>query len=173
MTTATAPKKKSDKSKAEQDKQKDANLKEAGRLVPKIKAAYDAVQKTLESGLTKAIEAGEHLAAAKELVGHGGWAKWVERNCGFSYRTARSYIRVYENRDKLPRRDAISYRRAIWMLRRDHAKKSAAGKHRHVLKLIDLASLKSLINRHKIDAGVDVLRPLLEELGIKVKEQEA
>jgi hypothetical protein len=176
MATATAPKNRGKrKTKTERDQERKARiaarLDEANQLVPSIKAAHQAVLEALESGLEHAIQAGEHLAAAKKLVGHGGWAEWVEENCEFSYRTARSYLRVYTRRDQLPKREEISYRRALLMLRRDPAKKP--GKKKKVVRIIGLTDLKKLLQRHKIDTEVDELLPVLKELGIRVMTPEA
>jgi hypothetical protein len=45
----------------------------------------------------QALIAGQALLEAKAIVGHGGWAKWVDRNCVFSERTARVYMQVARN----------------------------------------------------------------------------
>jgi hypothetical protein len=172
MATATAPKNRGKgKTKTERDQERQARiaarLDEAKQLVPSIKTAHQAVLEALESGLEHAIQAGGHLAAAKKLVGHGGWAEWVEEHCAFSYRTARSYLRVYTRRDQLPKREEISYRRALLMLRRDPAKKPGT-KKKKVVRIIGLTDLKKLLQRHKIDTEVDELLPVLKELGIRV-----
>jgi hypothetical protein len=44
------------------------------------------------------MAAGDLLAKAKPQVGHGQWEGWVERNCKFSVRTARLYMRLADNR---------------------------------------------------------------------------
>ncbi|HVS36816.1 MAG TPA: DUF3102 domain-containing protein [Gemmataceae bacterium] len=173
MTTATAPKKKGEeKSKAKHEEEREAQLDKAARLVPGIKAAHKALVDALESSLEKAIEAGKHLAAAKNLVGHGGWHDWLKNNCGFSLRTASNYLRVYKRRDELPKRDDDSYRRAIQRLRRDPATQpNKCGTRPR--SSIERARLERPITRYKINAKVDALRPLLEALGIKVKEPKA
>jgi len=56
-----------------------------------------AVKTTLES----AIEAGEILTGIKDTLKHGTFTKWIEENCQFTDRTARSYMRVYQNRERL------------------------------------------------------------------------
>lgn len=177
MATATAPKnKRTGKSKTEREQERQgqiaARLEEAGGLVPSINREHKAVVDALEKGLDHALKAGEYLSQAKRLVGHGGWAEWVEKHCEFSYRTARSYIRVYNKRDELPKREEISYRRALVMLRANPAKRPGA-KKRKVVRTIGLADLKKLLSRHKIDTGVDALLPLLENLGIKVTSPKA
>jgi hypothetical protein len=94
-------------------------------------------------------------------------AGWVEKNCEFSYRTARSYLRVYKHRERLPKREDISYRRALLMLRRDPTKKPGT-KKKKVVRTIGVAELKRLLTKHSIAAGVEDLLPVLKELGIRV-----
>jgi hypothetical protein len=49
----------------------------------------------------KAIRIGELLTAQRENVAHGGWLPWLKSNVQFTDRTARNYMRVFENRDRL------------------------------------------------------------------------
>ena len=49
------------------------------------------------SVISQALIAGQALLEAKEIVGHGGWAKWIEQHCVFSERTARVYMQVARN----------------------------------------------------------------------------
>lgn len=42
------------------------------------------------------IEIGKRLIAAKELVGHGEWAKWLEENFNLTQQTARNFMRCAE-----------------------------------------------------------------------------
>jgi len=60
--------------------------------------AVQAVRQTL----THAIRAGELLLAAKAQIEHGGFLPWLQANCQFSDRTARAYMRLAENQDRLP-----------------------------------------------------------------------
>jgi hypothetical protein len=46
------------------------------------------------------IETGKHLIAAKKIVGHGGWLAWLDREFGWSDRTAQRYIEFAEAVDK-------------------------------------------------------------------------
>ena len=175
MATALAPKKKgARKKKAKREQEHRHTLlpdwTKPGNWSRESKLHIKAVVEALESGLDHAMKAGEYLAVAKKLVGHGCWADWIEENCEFSYRTARNYIRVYTHREQLPQREDTSYRRAIKMLRTDPTKKTGKKKQsKHVIRIIDLGDLKKLVSRYKIDTEVAVLLPLLEDLGIRVK----
>jgi hypothetical protein len=42
------------------------------------------------------VEIGFRLTEAKELVGHGNWLLWLERNFRWTERTAQRYMSVYE-----------------------------------------------------------------------------
>lgn len=41
-------------------------------------------------------EIGKRLAQAKEQVSHGDWNSWIDKNLGYTYRTAHRLIKVYE-----------------------------------------------------------------------------
>jgi hypothetical protein len=41
------------------------------------------------------IEVGKRLAEAKELLGHGNWLPWLQREFQWSASTAENYIRLY------------------------------------------------------------------------------
>jgi N6-adenosine-specific RNA methylase IME4 len=41
-------------------------------------------------------EIGKHLTEAKRICGHGNWASWLETNFGWTDRTARNLMQVYE-----------------------------------------------------------------------------
>ena len=55
-------------------------------------------KRNLREGLSKALDLGDKLGQAKAIAGHGSYAKWVETNCEFSYRSARIYKRLADHR---------------------------------------------------------------------------
>lgn len=67
---------------------------EINRLHAKIFAA-------LRTSIQDAIRIGELLSEERRRAGHGNWLPWIKANLEFSECTARNYIRVYENRDRL------------------------------------------------------------------------
>jgi hypothetical protein len=83
--------------------------------------------------IQKAIRIGELLLQEKQRVGHGKWLPWIKANVGFSERTVRNYIRVYDNRDRL---------------------KSA--------NVADLSDAYALLARHKPDELPDAPKSFLE-----------
>ena len=67
--------------------------REERRLEVLARTANEAHRTTIRNALV----AGQALLEAKEIVGHGGWRKWVADNCCFSYRTARVYMQLARN----------------------------------------------------------------------------
>jgi hypothetical protein len=76
------------------DEQHNAKLKE---LADEINREVDWMAGALEH----AMRAGDLLARAKELAGHGGWEIWLKANCRISGRTARRYMQLAKNRPYL------------------------------------------------------------------------
>ncbi len=52
--------------------------------------------------LLEARRAGEHLLKAKEQVRHGEFKPWIERNCAFSYSTAKAYMQTAKKAARCP-----------------------------------------------------------------------
>src|SRR5262249_55563185 len=53
------------------------------------------------TSFTRAIEIGDLLKQAKDRVGHGNFEAWVNDHCSFSYRSARRYMKLSDDRPKL------------------------------------------------------------------------
>lgn len=51
--------------------------------------------------LGKGIRMGQLLSEIKESMGHGEFSGWIQQNLPFNQRTARRYMSLYHNRDKL------------------------------------------------------------------------
>jgi hypothetical protein len=51
--------------------------------------------------LQSAIRIGELLTQTRAALPHGHWLAWLEANIGFAERTARNYIRVYREQDRI------------------------------------------------------------------------
>jgi hypothetical protein len=58
-------------------------------------------ERALGSALEHAIEAGEHLRAAKAEIPHGSWLAWLSENFGGSQPTASRYMKLAEHKDQL------------------------------------------------------------------------
>lgn len=61
-------------------------------LADRIAEAHDAAERAEAGAAHYAIQAGRLLMEAKELVPHGGWQDWLERNFSGSRRTAQVYM---------------------------------------------------------------------------------
>ena len=55
----------------------------------------------LQQSLDKAIRIGELLAEQKQSLKHGEFTSWIAAHLPFTDRTARNYMRLHENREKL------------------------------------------------------------------------
>jgi hypothetical protein len=82
-------------------KQSSDALAKADKLADEINACHSSVVDSTNQALGSAITAGQKLKEAKELVGFGGWMKWVEVHFTFPDRTARLYMQLAENSDKI------------------------------------------------------------------------
>lgn len=69
--------------------------------VEEITTLHGEIVSAAISSLSKASRIGELLTQERERLKHGEWLPWIKANLPFTDRTARNYIRVYENRDRL------------------------------------------------------------------------
>src|SRR5262249_36631285 len=53
------------------------------------------------SSVGHAIDVGELLKEAKDRVGHGNFEAWLKEHCNLSFRTARRYMKLAENRTEI------------------------------------------------------------------------
>ena len=67
-----------------------------------------------QDAVTHAINAGEKLIEAKGLVGHGEWLPWLKTSFTGSERTARNYMRLASNRQRVA--DLPTVREALSLL---------------------------------------------------------
>jgi hypothetical protein len=71
-------------------------------LAARINEAYEALASAQKGTLEYAIKTGELLQEAKKKVKHGGWSKWLERNCpNIPARTATDYMKLAEHQSCL------------------------------------------------------------------------
>jgi hypothetical protein len=69
-----------------------------------IKSINDKMRSMLHSyrsSVGHAIEVGELLKEAKARVGHGNFEPWLKEHCNLSFRTARRYMKLAENRAQI------------------------------------------------------------------------
>lgn len=70
-------------------------------LIAEINKLHGDILKSFGTALEKAIRIGELLTKQKEDLKHGEFTAWVNNNLPFTDRTARNYMRVYGERDRL------------------------------------------------------------------------
>jgi Protein of unknown function (DUF3102) len=74
-------------------------------LAGEINAAHAAVKLHTTATIEEAMNAGDRLREAKELVGHGGWLPWLREHCPHvSERTAHNYMRQAKCRSQIESR---------------------------------------------------------------------
>lgn len=69
--------------------------------VDEITALHLEIMGYLKQSLEKAIRIGELLTEQKKSLGHGEFTPWIKANLPFTARTARNYMRVFKERDRL------------------------------------------------------------------------
>ena len=69
--------------------------------VIEIRELHLQIHEAARSSLGSAIRIGELLTEQKAKLKHGEWQAWVESHLLFSVRTARNYLRIFDNREKL------------------------------------------------------------------------
>ena len=69
--------------------------------IQEINELHNEIEGYLKKSLEKAIRLGELLIEQKANVKHGEWLTWIDANLSFTDRTARNYMRLYRERDRL------------------------------------------------------------------------
>lgn len=70
--------------------------------IEKIQGLHESIGANLSNALQNAVLIGEILNKKKKDLPHGQFIPWIESNLPFSRMTANKYMRLFENRDKLP-----------------------------------------------------------------------
>lgn len=73
----------------------------ANTNIERINTLHKEIESAFQKSLNNAIEIGQILTSVKKELPHGEFGNWIDANCFFSARTARRYITLYTNRDKL------------------------------------------------------------------------
>ena len=66
--------------------------------VAEINKLHQELQELAVGALDRAIRLGDLLSSTKSRLPHGQWLPWLTNNVAFSDRTARNYMRIFENR---------------------------------------------------------------------------
>lgn len=73
----------------------------------------ESMKSVIEKQKINFMEIGRLLQDQKAELGHGNFAKWINENCNFSYRTARAYIQAYRQNGNAANLEDMSLRKAI------------------------------------------------------------
>jgi hypothetical protein len=79
-------------------------VREDDELPVAICREHEAASAAARSALGHALECGRLLAQARQGIAHGGWESFVRDRCGIAPRTARLYLRLDANRERLANR---------------------------------------------------------------------
>lgn len=126
---------------------------ELGR-VAKIISLHAEIAGHFRQSLEKAIRIGELLSEQKAVLKHGEFTAWITRNLPFTDRTARSYMRVYENRDRLKTESVSDLTTAYRLLAAPQAKQGMG-----LLEILEV-----------VDAANEAARARLEQLREELEE---
>lgn len=78
-------------------------------LAIEANTAHEGAEAMAQTALEYAHTAGEKLAEAKGLVGHGKWLAWLEANFRGSRRTASRYLQLADNWEQLTNGTRVSH----------------------------------------------------------------
>ena len=78
---------------------KSGELIKRNEVVEEIRTLHEDFLKSMKQNLERAMRIGELLTTQKDLLEHGEFTPWLKTNVPFSDRTARSYMKVFRNRD--------------------------------------------------------------------------
>ncbi len=79
----------------------EVNPPPANSALEEITRLHQEILSAARTSLEKAIRVGELLSTIKGNLKHGEWLPWLAANVPFTDRTARNYLRVFQNRDRL------------------------------------------------------------------------
>ncbi|MCX5804312.1 MAG: DUF3102 domain-containing protein [Proteobacteria bacterium] len=70
-------------------------------VIVEIVELHQKIMLSIKSTLGDAIRIGELLKEQKDRLPHGAFTLWIKANLLFTDRTARNYMKVFENREQL------------------------------------------------------------------------
>jgi len=73
------------------------------KIVHDVSVLHAEIGTAINTAMQKAIVVGELLSEAKKEVGYGKWQNWVEVNLPITPRQSGKYIRLYNEREDIPK----------------------------------------------------------------------
>ncbi len=70
-------------------------------IAQKINTLHEGIMSLLHQGVEKAVEIGELLTTKKAELKYGEFGTWIKDNLVFTDRTARRYMLLFDNKDKI------------------------------------------------------------------------
>ena len=131
-----------------------------GDRAAEIISLHNEIKGHLQSSLEKALRLGGLLVEQKQSLEHGQFTPWIESSLPFSARTARVYMKVYNQRDKLKTEGAAVLSDALKSLRRPPA--LPQGKLEGEGERTSIAFSVTAEQRSSIELGLDEVKELLE-----------
>lgn len=95
-------------------------------LAGRANILHAQITSALRTSLDAAIEIGGLLLDAKAQTGHGAFGRWLADNVKFSDRTARRYMTVFDNRERLLKSDSVSDLSSAYHILAAHAEPDPA-----------------------------------------------
>ena len=112
-------------------------------LVGEIASAHSACRKASRAAVRHAVEAGQRLIEAKELVPHGAWLPWLAEHLpDISARTAQRYMRAAEAAGK---NDTVSLFTLRALLTRPRKPSRDVGPHAHAARKMNRRMAESIV----------------------------
>jgi len=120
------------------------------RLVAEINKLHGKILNSLKMSLGKGIRIGELLAEQKENLKHGEFTAWVNCNLPFTDRTARNYMRLFQERDRL-KTENVSVLKDAYELLIEHKEEGCFGKMERAVSLLQEAKGYELTDEEFIE----------------------
>lgn len=71
------------------------------QVVAEINSLHEEIKSLMSQTFEKGLRLGDLLYRVKSALPHGGFQEWIDQNCPFTYRTARRYMVIWENKEEL------------------------------------------------------------------------
>jgi type I restriction enzyme M protein len=91
--------------------------KNSKELIQQVKSLHKQILSNSKQSLTRAIRLGGILHKHKQKVGHGNFERWTTEYLPFTPRTARNYIVLNKNKDKIIEQNITSLNEAYELFR--------------------------------------------------------
>lgn len=137
----------------------------------RVNALHGEIDGALRLSLQKAIEIGGLLTEAKRQTGHGAFGEWLSDNVAFTSRTARRYMALHENQERLLKADSVSDLGSAYRLLVAHGTKATEAEALPLLTSVDIA--KYDLACAETESTLAVFRQILDKPDVTIPELKA